>query len=45
MDPWKACVNGVVLVVALYVILYKAEDRKAREWAFGAIGLILGTCL
>jgi hypothetical protein len=35
-------VSTVVLSVALYVVLFKADDRKARDWAFGAIGLILG---
>jgi hypothetical protein len=35
-------VSIVVLSVALYVVLFRADDRKARDWAFGAIGLILG---
>lgn len=39
---WKYVVSGAVLAVCFFVVLFRQEDRKAREWAFGAIGLILG---
>lgn len=39
---WKHVVSGAVLVVCFFVVLFRRDDRKAREWAFGAIGLILG---
>ena len=43
MDAWmKAVLSLGIVLAALYIVLFKSEDRKARDWAFGAIGLILG---
>jgi hypothetical protein len=33
---------AVVLFASLYIILFRPEDREAREWAFVIVGLILG---
>ena len=43
MDPWiKALLTLGVAALAAYVILFRPDDRKAREWAFGVLGLLLG---
>lgn len=43
MEPWmKAALSLAVVAVSFYIILNRPEDRKARDWAFGAVGLILG---
>jgi len=43
MDLWiRAVLSGVVLGVAVFIILYRPSDRRARDWAFAVIGLILG---
>jgi hypothetical protein len=41
MNLWKAVGSGVVLLVCLYIILYRPEDDKARKWAFGVVSIIL----
>ncbi len=35
-------VTAVVLCVSLFVILRKKQDEGSREWAFGAVGTIMG---
>jgi hypothetical protein len=35
-------VSYLVLFAALYIIVRRPEDSKARDWAFGVVGLILG---
>lgn len=43
MDTWmKATLSVSVVLVSFYIILTRQEDRKARDWAFGVVGLILG---
>jgi hypothetical protein len=38
----KMALSGYVIANALYIILHKTRDQRARAWAFGVIGLILG---
>lgn len=38
----RAAISSTVLVVASFVILFRPADRKARDWAFTAVGLLLG---
>jgi hypothetical protein len=38
----RMILSGYVSAIALYIILNKTKDHKARAWAFGVIGLILG---
>jgi hypothetical protein len=42
MYAWKVVLFTPVILTALYIILRRPEDREAREWAFGALGAILG---
>ncbi|HTG34360.1 MAG TPA: hypothetical protein VLB76_15645 [Thermoanaerobaculia bacterium] len=42
MNLWKVTFSGAVLLMCFFIILCKPEDRKARDWAFGAVGLMLG---
>jgi len=42
MNPWKLGFFAPMLLVALYIILFRPTDRKARKWAFGVVGAILG---
>jgi uncharacterized membrane protein len=38
----KVLVSVVILAVALFVILSKTYDAKAKHWAYGMVGLIIG---
>lgn len=38
----RAALSSVIVGVAVFIILFRPVDRRARDWAFGAIGLILG---
>ena len=43
MDDWiRAALSLGVAALAAYVILFRPKDFKAREWAFGVLGLLLG---
>ncbi len=35
-------VSFTVLLAALYVIIFTPENSRSCEWAYGAVGLILG---
>jgi hypothetical protein len=44
MNPcMKAVLSLVVVAVSLYIILARAWDEAARQWAVGTISFILGT--
>ena len=45
MDLFRVVVCSVVLAVSLYIIVFRPEDQRAREFAFGAVGTILGYLL
>lgn len=38
----RAALTFGVAALAAYVILFRPRDHKAREWAFGTLGLMLG---
>jgi hypothetical protein len=38
----QCIISLVITLTALYVILNDRSDGKQREWAFGAIGVVLG---
>jgi uncharacterized membrane protein len=38
----KVLVSVVILIAALFVILSKNYDAKAKHWAYGMVGLIMG---
>ena len=43
MDPWvKALLSVAAVVVSFYVILFRAHDEAARQWAVSVTSLILG---
>lgn len=42
---WKLGLFALLLVAALYVIVFRPTDRRARDWAFGVAGAILGYLL
>lgn len=43
MDAWmKPALSLAVVAVSFFIILKRRDDRNARDWAFGVIGLILG---
>jgi len=39
---FQASIYSLVLLVALWVILFRSQDAKAREWAFGIVGALVG---
>lgn len=42
---WNPCVKALVLVVSLYIIVYRPEDRIGRDYAFFLVGLIVHDAL
>ena len=43
MNSWlKDFLSLAVVMVSFYIILFRPEDVIAREFSFGAIGLIIG---
>jgi hypothetical protein len=38
---FQAFVYTLVLLVALWVILFRPEDTKARAWAYGIVSVLL----
>jgi hypothetical protein len=38
----RLMVSAIVLALCAYIIIIRVEDRRAKDWAFGVIGLILG---
>lgn len=41
IHDFNTAVCALVLLVALYVIVFRPNDNRAREWAFGVVGAIL----
>jgi hypothetical protein len=41
MDPLKSGVVFSVLVVSLFIIVFRPEDQRARRWAFATVGAML----
>jgi hypothetical protein len=42
MPSTATTISTLVLFVSFYIILFRPEDRKGRDWAFAVVGLILG---
>lgn len=43
MDFWvRAALTLAVATLAAFIIVFRPKDHKAREWAFGVLGLLLG---
>lgn len=42
MDSIRVVLSAVVLLLASYLILFRKTDRKANDWAFWALGVIMG---
>ena len=38
----RATISGIILVAALFIILKGTHPDASQEWAYGAIGLIVG---
>jgi len=42
MDSWlKAILSLTIVAVSVYIILFRAHDEAARQWAVGAIALVM----
>ena len=38
----QVALSLLVVLVALYLVLFRAADTEAQKWAFGIIGIVLG---